>query len=123
MTVDTQRKVLNYVYPAAESITPIPAAYLLRESFDFINDHGGVTADYRLTSMNIPKHVTEYQLYLQGFPVHSSMTSTRISTTWGDNSIFRYRRPYYLLDMDIKSEKTMKELTVWLRNHYVYSKG
>ena len=110
MTVDTQRKVLNYVYPTAESITPIPAAYLLRESFDYINDHGGVTADYRLTSMNISKHVTEYQLYLQGFPVHSSMTSTRISTTWGDNSIFRYRRPYYLLDMDIKSEKTLKEL-------------
>lgn len=82
MTVDTQSRVLNYVYPAAESISNIPATRLLRDSFEFLNEHGGITADYRFAFMNQSKHVTEYQLYLQGFPVHSSLTSTHITTTW-----------------------------------------
>lgn len=110
MTVDSQNRILNYVYPAAESIEPIEASKLLRDSFNYLNDHGGITADYRFASMNLGKHVVDYQLYLQGFPVHSSLTTTRITTTWGDNRIFRYRRPYYALNYDVTNEKTIKEL-------------
>lgn len=112
MTVDTQNLILNYVYPPAESIAPIPSARLLFDSFDFINDHGGFTSDYRLSLINAEKHITEYQLFVQGYPIYSSLTTTRISTTWGENRIFRYRRPYYSFDpsIDIKSVRTMKQL-------------
>ncbi|MEO4055344.1 two-component system activity regulator YycH [Solibacillus sp. CAU 1738] len=110
MTVDTQSKIINYVYPAAESLSLIPASRLFEDSFDFLNEHGGITADYRFSAMNLQKHVTEYQLYLQGYPVYSNDTLTRITTTWGDDRIFRYRRPYYSLIMDIPGEKTVKEL-------------
>ena len=110
MTVDTQSKILNYVYPAAESLSAISSSELLHDSMDFLNEHGGLTGDYRLAAISPSKHVTEYQLYLQGFPVHSNMALTRITTTWGDNRIFRYRRPYYSLDDHITSEKTIKEL-------------
>ena len=110
MTVDTQNRILNYVYPAAESIAPIPASKLLRDSVHFLNEHGGFTADYLFSSMNLGRHGVDYQMYLQGSPVYSSMTATRITTTWGDNRIFRYRRPYYSLDVDITSVKTVREL-------------
>lgn len=112
MTVDTQNHILNYVYPTAESITSIKSASLLFDSFDFINDHGGFTSDYRFSSMNIGKHVTEYQLFLHGYPVYSSDTTARIITTWGENRIFRYRRPYYSIEPsnDIRSFRTTGQL-------------
>ena len=95
MTVDSQNRIINYVYPTAESIAPIPPARLLIDSFNYINDHGGFSMDYRLSSMNIGRHSTEYQLFVQGLPVYSEVTITRLVTTWGENRIFRYRRPYY----------------------------
>lgn len=110
MTVDTKHKTINYVDPAAESIIEIPASRLLYDSFDFINDHGGINGDFRYVSMSVPKHITEYQLFLEGLPVYSNITSTRITTTWGDHDIFRYKRPYYLLAMDITSEKVTRQL-------------
>ena len=110
MTVDTQNHILNYVYPQAESIAPIPSATLLSDSFNFINDHGGFTADYRFSSMNVVKHVTEYQLFIQGYPIYSSITTSRIITTWGENRIYRYRRPYYSIDNEIRSFRTTQQL-------------
>lgn len=112
MTVDTKNRILNYVYPLAESITPIPSSELLLDSFEYVNDHGGFTADFRFFSMNIDKHVTDYQLFLQGYPVFSKMTSTRITTTWGENRLFRYRRPYYTIESesDIPNERTTQKL-------------
>ena len=109
MTVDTQNRILNYVHPPAESIAPIPSPDLLIDSFEFINDHGGFTEDYRYSSM-IGKHSIEYQLFLQGYPIYSTMTTTRIVTTWGENRIFRYRRPYYSIESDITSVHAIKEL-------------
>lgn len=108
MTVDTQNRILNYVYPPAESIEPITSASLLLDSYDFVNDHGGFTADYRLSSMNIGKHIIEYQLFLKDYPIYSNSTVTRIATTWGENRIFRYRRPYYSIESDI--ERAVKQL-------------
>lgn len=107
MTVDSQNRVINYVYPTAESAAPIPAARLFIDSFNFINDHGGFTMDYRLSSMNIERHITEYQLFIQGLPVYSDVM-TRLATTWGENRIFRYRRPYY--SMGTIFQRVQKEL-------------
>src|SRR5690606_38625063 len=41
----------------------------------------------------------------------STDTTTRITTTWGENQIFRYKRPYFLLDLDINSEKFERKLS------------
>jgi regulatory protein YycH of two-component signal transduction system YycFG len=110
LTLDTNMKVMNYVYPAAESSAPITRYELLNDTFDFINEHGGFTGDYRLASMNTERRVVEYQLYWQGYPVFGSTEAlTRLITTWGEENIYRYRRPYYLLDPGIY-EKSTKEL-------------
>lgn len=110
LTLDTQTKTMNYVDPEVESIAEISPYNLLQYTFNFINGHGGFTENYRLASMNLQKHIVEYQLHLQGYPVFSSTASTRISTTWGENRIHRYRRPYYLLDFNIDNEITGKQL-------------
>lgn len=110
LTLDTAVKNMNYVYPAAESSRPIAGYRLLTDTVAYINEHGGFTADYRLSMMNTDSHVTEFQMYLQGYPVFSMDTLTRISTTWGDDRIFRYRRPYYALNMDITTEMNTERL-------------
>ena len=108
MTVDTQNRIINYVYPPAESIAPISSSRLLIDSFNYINDHGGFTMDYRLSSMNIGKHITDYQLFVHGLPVHSNVTTTHLVTTWGENRLFRYRRPYY--SMGTRIDRVQRDL-------------
>ena len=107
---NTETKLMNYADPTAKSISAITSSNLLTYSFNFLNEHGGLTGDYRLASMNLPKHAVEYQLYLHGYPVFNSNALTRISTIWGENSIYRYTRPYYLLYFDLENEVTSKEL-------------
>ena len=109
LSIDKETKIMNYVDPATESISVIKPSDLFTYTFDFINEHGGFTDDYRFASMNLQKHVVEYQLYLQNYPVFSTTPSlTRISITWGEDHIYRYRRPYAYLDFDV--EMTIKEL-------------
>ncbi len=111
MTVDSNLKSLTYVYPAVESSAIIEPSKLLKDSFEFINEHGGFTADYRYVSKNTNKNQLEYQQYLQGLPVYSDQVISKITTAWGDNLIFRYKRPYYSLVFDIPTEKEIKELS------------
>lgn len=110
MTVDPAFRSLNYVYPAAESSVSAVPSKIAKDSFDFVNEHGGFTGDYRYISMDLSKKQMDYQLYIQGFPVYSHQTTTRITTVWGDNSIFRYKRPNFSLYNDITLEKEIKEL-------------
>ena len=110
MTLDTNLKSLNYVYPAAESSIKIEPSKLLKDSFEFINEHGGFTADFRYASTSTNKNQMDYQMYLQGFPVYSNHVLTKMTTIWGDGRIFHYKRPYFALDMDISLEKEIKEL-------------
>ena len=110
LTLDTNTKIMNYVHPAAESSTAVAPYGLLKDTFDYVNEHGGFTADYRLSSIDIENHATEYQLYIEGYPVFSPVVMTRLVTTWGEEKIFRYRRPYYTMDTEIPSEKATVEL-------------
>lgn len=110
MTVDTKNHILNYVYPPSEGLAIIASSNLFKESFNFINEHGGFNADYRLSFINTAKHIVDYQLYYQGLPVFSAETATKISTTWGDEEIHKYRRPYYVLENDIPTEMKIKYL-------------
>lgn len=110
MTFDTKLKTMNYVNAQAESSSEEPAAKLVNDTFTFVNDHGGFNADFRLNAIDPSQKLVDYQLFFQGYPVYSTTTLTRISTTWGDNRLFRYRRPYYELDTDITTEKTIKQL-------------
>jgi regulatory protein YycH of two-component signal transduction system YycFG len=108
---DTSLKTMNYVNSSAENGSIEPAAKLVNDTFNFVNDQGGFNGDFRLNTIDPSQKLVDYQMFFQGHPVYSTTTLTRISTTWGDNRLFRYRRPYYELETDITTEKTGKELS------------
>lgn len=107
---DTEAKIMNYISLANNRYLMQDPASLLQNSFNFVNDHGGFSTDYRLSAINPSSNVVEYQMYFQGYPVYSTFTLTRIVTTWGETQINGYRRPYYFLDTDITTVKTVKEI-------------
>lgn len=100
MIINANDKTINYVNPKG-SISVIDEADLLQDSFDFLNDHGGLTGDYRFADSN-KKYETKYQLFMEDLPVFSEITSTRITTLW--DQIFQYKRPYYLFDVEVGKE-------------------
>ena len=110
MTFDTSLKIMDYENPSAENSTIIAPGKLVNDTFNSINDHGGFNADFRLSSVDHVQKSAEFQLFFQGYPVYSTTTLTRIVTTWGDNRLVRYRRPYYELQTDITTVKTSQQL-------------
>jgi regulatory protein YycH of two-component signal transduction system YycFG len=104
MNVDLLDHTLKYSYPAAEtSVTGIPSE-LVFDSLDFVNEHKGWTDDFRFVGLDAIDQKVEYQLFLLGYPVFSDMSSTLITTNWGNNHVYQYLRPYYTLDLSLPSE-------------------
>lgn len=99
MNVDFLSMALSYVHPAAESENVGNPATLLQNSLNFINEHNGWTDDYRFSRINPNTQQITYQLYFSGLPVFSQDTATEISLQWGENKVYRYRRPYHTLNV------------------------
>ncbi|WP_166462416.1 YycH family regulatory protein [Psychrobacillus vulpis] len=98
MNVDFLYKRLSYVNPAAESENPAKPDELIQNSLNFINEHDGWTDDYRYNRINPLNQQVSYQLYFSGLQVLSSDTWTEITQYWGLNRVYRYIRPYYMLN-------------------------
>ncbi|WP_397536671.1 YycH family regulatory protein [Rummeliibacillus pycnus] len=100
MTVNNNQKVLDFVNTtASEDPDSLEESKLILNTFDFINEHGGWTGDFRYDTLDYHNNKVIYQLYKEDYPVYadSFVTSTQIETVWGDNRIARYIRPYYKL--------------------------
>ena len=110
MSINTLTKNLDYVHPKAKSDELAIPSELLLNTFDFINEHGGWTDEFRFARMNPMSRYVEYQLYVHGLPVFSDTTSTKIEQVWGNDRVFRYMRPYYTLDLTLPSEKEVRVL-------------
>lgn len=110
MAINTLTKDLDYVHPSAKSNELAIPSELLFNTFDFINEHGGWTDDFRYFGMNPLTRYVEFQLYAHGLPVFSDTASTKIEQTWGENQIFRYMRPYYTFGSSFPSETETKIL-------------
>lgn len=104
MSVDTQKKQLQYVHPVVESRQLAIPSELLEDTIDFINEHGGWTDDYRFSSMNFRTRYVKFKLYVRGLPVLGGNTLTEIEQVWGDETIYQYKRPYYTLGETLRSE-------------------
>lgn len=104
MNVDLLDHTLRYSYPAAETAVPGIPSELVFDSLEFVNEHEGWTDDFRFVGLNAINQKVDYQLFLIDYPVFSDMSSTMITTYWGNNHVFRYLRPYYTLDLSLPSE-------------------
>ncbi len=99
MTVDTDLKMLHYVYPNAESQEIAIPSELLFNSIDFINEHGGWTDEYRFVHIDPITRYVRFQLFVHGLPVYSDYAgTTEIVQNYGQTTAFRYNRPYYSFD-------------------------
>ena len=115
MTINTLTKDLDYVHPTEKSKELAIPSELLFNTFDFINEHGGWTDDFRYSHIDPLSRYVEFQLYVHGLPVFSDTTSTKMEQTWGEDRIYRYMRPYYTLDSSLPSETEVKVLPSGLK--------
>ena len=99
MNIDTEKKMLKYVVPAAESQDFAIASELLTNTLDFVNEHGGWTDEFRYMNMSPTSRSVKFQLFLNGLPVYGDTIFTEMTQVWGNNRIFSYTRPYYTLDL------------------------
>lgn len=104
MSVDTEKKQLQYVHPVVESREIAIPSELLEDTIDFVNGHGGWTDEYRFSMMNFKTRYVKFQLFVRGLPVLGGNTSTEIEQVWGDDAIYQYKRPYYTLGETLPSE-------------------
>ena len=104
MTVDTEKKQLQFVHPVVESKEIAIPSDLLEDTIDFVNEHGGWTDEYRFSRMNFRTRYVNFKLYVRGVPVLDGNTSTEIEQIWGDEAIYQYKRPYYTLGETLPSE-------------------
>ena len=93
MSINTDKKILDYFHPTAKTNEVSIPSDLLLDVFDYINEHGGWSNEYRLTNMNPLSRTVRFQLHVHGLPVFSDSTSTMIEQVWGDERVFRYKRP------------------------------
>ncbi|KZE37554.1 hypothetical protein AV656_13435 [Bhargavaea cecembensis] len=99
MIVNTQMKTLKFtdmkVRSSNEGVS-IPSELLL-DSLDFVNEHGGWTNDFVLSSIDPIRNQIKYQMEIRGYPVFSDFTFTEITQIWASGRIANYARPYYQL--------------------------
>jgi len=82
---------------------------LLKQSIEFVNEHGGWTDDYRYFSLNNNSHEVDFRLFKDGYPVFNSNDMAEIQQFWGEKDIQEYRRPFISLDALFDySDETMK---------------
>ncbi|MFG3613993.1 YycH family regulatory protein [Rummeliibacillus stabekisii] len=112
MTVNTSKKTLDYVDAnAVDNLEKTNKSSLILNTFNFINEHGGWTGDFRYEDVDTSNNKIMYQLYVKDYMVYTdaSVTSTAIETVWGETRIARYIRPYYKLVSVPENETVMIE--------------
>ncbi len=68
MSINTDKKILDYVHPTAKTSEVSDPSELLRDTFDYINEHGGWSNEYRLVNMNPLSRTVKFQLHVHGLP-------------------------------------------------------
>ena len=110
MNVNSLERTLSFVNPSAETLVPASPSKLVFDSLNYINEHGGWTDEFRFAKINPANQQIDYQLYLLGYPVFSTETSTKITAFWGDPGIYNYLRPYYTLDLSLPFDTVISTL-------------
>ena len=97
-------KYLQYVNPVNNTDTDhAENSDLIESSIDFINEHGGWTADYRFFSLDQYQQQTTFKLFVRNYPVFNKSGLTEIHQVWGENEIIRYQRPLLILEIPVPS--------------------
>ncbi|MCD8871644.1 YycH family regulatory protein [Staphylococcus gallinarum] len=79
-------------------------------TFDYLNNHGGFTDDFRLFSTDNKKGDLTYQMFLNGRPTFNDDDLNNIKIAWGDKGVFSYARALLKTNVTIDSGESEKRL-------------
>lgn len=106
LTVNNESLLLSYVNPAEARDQIGSESNLLKNSIDFVNEHGGWTGLFRYSSMNEDNQEVSFRLYdRSGFPIFNEKGLSQIVQVWGENDIYKYNSPVFSLDIPLTTEK------------------
>ncbi|MGV3464678.1 MAG: YycH family regulatory protein [Heyndrickxia sp.] len=109
MKVDLKNYVFSFVNTSENSAYRSDPKAILKQSIEFVNEHGGWTGDYRYFSLNNNSHEVVFRLFRDGYPVFNSNDMAEIQQYWGEKDIQEYQRPFISLDAPFdSSDKSMK---------------
>ncbi|MBF0813577.1 MULTISPECIES: two-component system activity regulator YycH [Staphylococcus] len=72
-------------------------------TFDYINNHGGFTDDFRLFNVDNKTGELTYQMFLNGRPTFNNDDLNNIKVSWGDKGVFSYARALLKANVTIDS--------------------
>ncbi|WP_261697794.1 YycH family regulatory protein [Staphylococcus equorum] len=72
-------------------------------TYDYINNHGGFTDDYRLFSTDNKGGELTYQMFLNGRPTFNDDDLNNIKVSWSDKGVFSYARALLKSNVTIDS--------------------
>ncbi|WP_307257383.1 YycH family regulatory protein [Oikeobacillus pervagus] len=112
MRVNYTNNMIFYVNPAQEieAEKQTPSNELIEKSIKFVNEHAGWSDKYRLFDVNPGDPIVSYRLFIEGYPVFNEEGMAEILQFWGKEQIYKYVRPYFILDTFLPTEDTEMEL-------------
>lgn len=131
MDVNYTSNMIFYVNPGQEPTSELidEDIQLLKNSIDFINEHGGWTDEYRYAKAEEFQRQTVFRLHVNGYPVFNEQGATELRQYWGNDEIYMYQRPYFSLDLDVPLPPVQRkvvlpkaeEALVYLQEHPSYN--
>ncbi|MGF3105517.1 YycH family regulatory protein [Rossellomorea sp. DUT-2] len=104
MKTNEEYNTLSYVNLSVDENTSLTPVSLFQKSMEFVNDHGGWTDDYHFYSISPIENKIVYRLFMENHPVFNENNMAEVSQVWGSESISKYNRPFFKLDMVSKNE-------------------
>lgn len=105
MSVDKNTYMISFINPSQKRTELSLSSDLLAKSIDFINNHAGWKGNnFHFDRMSQTNQSVSFRLYNDGYPVFNSFGMSEVTEIWGDEHIYRYRRPYFTLDFQLPYE-------------------
>ncbi|GGA82642.1 YycH protein [Staphylococcus muscae] len=107
---DPDRKTYHYTNLTEDEYSTRDMNISIPRTFDYINEHGGFTDDFRLFNTNKDQGLITYQMFLNGRPIFYPNQLNQILVSWGERGIFEYSRGLLKTNVTIDNGEKPKKL-------------
>ncbi|MCS4485843.1 YycH family regulatory protein [Staphylococcus americanisciuri] len=107
---DPDSKTYHYTNLSEDERSTRDMNISIPRTFDYINEHGGFTDDFRLFQSNSHQGLITYQMFLNGRPIFYPNELNQIHVSWGEHGIFEYSRGLLKTNVTIDNGQKAKRL-------------
>ena len=107
---DPDKKTYHYTNLSEDEHSTRDMNISIPRTFDYINEHGGFTDDFRLFQSNDQQGLITYQMFLNGRPIFYPNQLNQIHVSWGERGIYEYSRGLLKTNVTIDNGKKPKKL-------------